>query len=71
MRCDACGAVEAALTPRSGRVVEAPERTVSFPLLAPEREAPARHRAALWVGRGAGLIALVTGVLYAWRTLVR
>ena len=69
--CDACEAVEVALAPRRGPFVEPLQSTISFPLLAPERDAPARHRAALWVAVGVAVLAVVAAVLYAWRMRVR
>ena len=69
--CDRCEAVEAALTPRGTRFVEPVESTISFPLLAPERDAPPRHRIVRWLAVGVAAVALLTAVFYAWRVGVQ
>ncbi len=67
-RCEACEAVEVALTPRSSQVIEPPRQTIAFPVLIPERETRALPRIALWAAVGLAVVALVLGVVYAWRS---
>ena len=81
-RCEACEAVEFALTPRSSPAIEPPPKrpaamarrpaeppppTVTVPLRVEREDTAPPRRIGLWVAAAALAVALAVGGVYAWR----